>query len=123
MLHARTAVRTDPDSGTPPLLASGLDTKDMRAFQPERRLMLAVLEEAAAVLWKHAARRSRSSRRRLEEAVTWCNSDDVSWPFSFVNVCQALDLDTEWVRSGLRSLQRRSTGVGPLMSPGARKAW
>ncbi len=121
--HAYATLRTDPELSGNTSLSSGMDARDMRVFQPERRLMLAVLEEAAAVLWKHATGRSRSSRRRLEEAISWCDSDDVTWPFSFVNVCQALDLDIEWVRSGLRDLRHRSRSLGPLMTPGARRAW
>ena len=30
--------------------------------------------------------------------ISWITSDDTSWPFSFLNVCQLLDLAPETVR-------------------------
>jgi len=35
------------------------------------------------------------------DAYTWVLSDDTSWPYSFVNVCQLLGLSIEFTRSDL----------------------
>jgi hypothetical protein len=68
---------------------------------PERRLMLAVLENAVMALERHATSQGRGPTREFTEAHDWIFSDDASWPFAFVNVCDALDLDPRYVRCGL----------------------
>ena len=35
----------------------------------------------------------RRARRLTDEVDAWIAVDDLDWPFSFVNVCQALHLD------------------------------
>src|SRR5262245_27264137 len=64
----------------------------------ERRLMLAVLTDAVAILAKH--RKASEGRRRLlyQETAAWVRSDDASWPFSFVNVCEAIGFSPSCVR-------------------------
>jgi hypothetical protein len=68
---------------------------------PERRLMAAVLEQAAMSYQRHLRSHDRHGERRLAEVAAWFASDDVAWPFSFLNICHALDLDETWVRAGL----------------------
>jgi hypothetical protein len=46
------------------------------------------------------------ARRHLAEVEAWFASDDDVWPFSFVNLCHALDLDASSVRSRLLRWQR-----------------
>jgi hypothetical protein len=69
---------------------------------PEKRLMLAVLEEAVATFQRTATARGGRAARDHEAAWAWMASRDLAWPFSFVNVCHALDLDPDALRSGLR---------------------
>ena len=64
----------------------------------ERRLMRAVLKDALAVLFKYEATQDRRGLRLLAEAQHWLESDDADWPFSFVNVCDALGLEPSCVR-------------------------
>ena len=71
------------------------------AFQPEKRLMLAVLEEAIATFQRHVMSDNRRSQRLVEEVETWTSGADGSWPFSFENVCAALDLEPEYLRAGM----------------------
>jgi hypothetical protein len=68
-----------------------------RALDPERRLMLAVLYEAVAA---YLAGR-RGVRDDLREVELWFASDDTAWPYSFVNLCDALGLDRAAVRRAL----------------------
>lgn len=70
------------------------------AFQPEKRLMLAVLEEAIATFQRHALSETRRSQRMVEEVEEWIAGGH-EWPFSFANICAALDLDPEYLRAGM----------------------
>ncbi len=36
-----------------------------------------------------------------EDALAWFASDDRLWPFSFLNICDVLDLDAHWLRARL----------------------
>ena len=44
------------------------------------------------------AQRSAVEREFYLDAYRWVMSDDCSWPFSFLNVCQTLNLAPETVR-------------------------
>jgi hypothetical protein len=72
------------------------------SFVPERRLLLAVLEEAVATFHRHVVARGRRGRRLFREAETWMLSDDVSWPCSFQNICDMLAFDAGYLRTGLQ---------------------
>jgi len=67
-------------------------------LQPEKRLMLAVLEDAIETLFKTAGARHRAGRSLFAETMEWFTPDDTSWPFSFVNICEALGLSPSRVR-------------------------
>jgi hypothetical protein len=78
-------------------------------FEPEKRLMIAVLEEALATLLRPGASQTRSSRQVAVEAIRWIRSDDRSSPFSFATICDVLGLDADRVREviALRQEHRR----------------
>ena len=69
--------------------------------QPEKRLMLAVMEEAIATFQKSVPGANRRQRRLLRETEEWIQSGDTSWPFSFENICAALSIESDYLRSGL----------------------
>jgi hypothetical protein len=71
-------------------------------LQPEKRLMLAVLEDAVGAFQKHVSASGRRGRRLFFEAEDWFNSSDLEWPFAFENICAALNLEPAYIRSGLR---------------------
>ena len=77
------------------------------SIQPEKRLMLAVLEEALTTFQKHAAARTRVGQQLFAEVEEWTTSDDTEWPFSFLNICHALSLEPAYVRGGLRRWRDR----------------
>jgi hypothetical protein len=91
----------------------------------ERRLMAAILEDAVDCFQKYLWAKDNRSRNLRMEAESWFLSDDDSWPFSFINVCHALDLEPGFIRRGLiswkeRQLARRASliggsGTSPLM--------
>ena len=71
------------------------------SLQPEKRLMLAVLEDAVGTFQKYALTHDRRAQRLFSEAEEWFDSDDRDWPYSFANIAEALNLDPEVLRAGL----------------------
>lgn len=69
--------------------------------QPEKRLMLAVMEDAIATFQKSVPQANRRQRRLLRETEEWMQSSDTSWPFSFENICAALNIEADYLRGGL----------------------
>lgn len=83
---------------------------------PEKRLMLAVLEDAIAS-FQRAFIQPKIEEPVVEEiedydVEAWLESDDMSWPFSFASICQALDMEPEYLRSGLRDWRSRAQRDG-----------
>jgi hypothetical protein len=73
----------------------------------ERRLMLAILEDAVDCFQKYAMVKDGRGRQLFAEAEQWFLSDDRRWPFSFVNVCEALEIQPQFLRRGLLSWKSR----------------
>ena len=67
-------------------------------WQPERRLMLAVLEDALCDCLANAGALRGIRLSRFRHASDWFRSDDRVWPFSFVNICEACNLDAAQIR-------------------------
>jgi hypothetical protein len=78
--------------------------------RPEQRLMLAVLSDALATVHRRAV---PGSRRLREAALAWFAADDWEWPFSFVNVCRATNIDAARVRRALWVSLQGSAGPRP----------
>lgn len=76
------------------------------SLEPERLLMLAVLEDAVWCLQNHATCASGKPRKLFEEALQWILMDDDDWLFSFNNVCEAVGLSPGCLRSGLIRLTK-----------------
>ena len=62
----------------------------------ERRLMLAVLENALRTIT--GARLGRTRIPWLKRELAWFLSHDRSHPFAFECLCEALDIDADWLR-------------------------
>ena len=82
------------------------------SLQPEKRLMLAVLEDGVGTFQKYAAAPGRRARRLFAEAEEWFASDDTAGPFSFVSICQALGLEPHYLRRGLRRWREQHAAGG-----------
>lgn len=76
-------------------------------LQPERRLMLAVLEEAIDTFRRYRAARDPKARRLARDAADWLSSDAEGWIFDYRRVCEALGLDPDYVRRGLKAWEAR----------------
>ena len=97
--HGLTGSLFEPDT----ILPWQMDNARQRrhSLQPERQLMFAVLDDAVNTYCRYLRDPNPRERRAFAEAEGWFVTDDPTWPFSFVNICQALDLDVSWVRSRL----------------------
>ncbi|MGH8007342.1 MAG: hypothetical protein ACREQ3_10060 [Candidatus Binatia bacterium] len=80
--------------------------KAERSSQPEKRLMLAVMEDAISTFQKSVYGITRRQRRLLKETEEWIGSADIAWPFSFENICAALDIEADYLRTGLKRWKR-----------------
>lgn len=80
------------------------------SFDGERRLMVAILEDAVDVYRKQASARDRKRRQLFEDAEGWIESPDRSWIFSFENICDVLGIDAGYLRQGLRRWKERAGG-------------
>ena len=70
---------------------------------PERTMAMRVLRQAANDLQEFRYARRPGRQRLYVEAYTWVASNDRSWPYSFLNLCDALRLSPECVRAELLS--------------------
>src|SRR5947209_8064256 len=103
MRNEQSMLRTDVLSETDIILPSQyFDLVGSIGLSGEQRLMLAVLVDAINVLqtWKGIG--SAHKRRNFAEAAQWVNTLGTGYPFSFDSVCDALEIDSELLRSRLR---------------------
>ena len=70
-------------------------------LEPEKKLLLAVLEDAISCFQKHAFTREGKGRVLFREAEQWILENDSDWLFSFTNVCETLGFDSDYLRGGM----------------------
>ena len=76
-----------------------MNAADDYQFQTSRKdLAAGILKQAGLDLRRFRDATSEIEREFYLDAYRWVISDDCSWPFSFSNVCQLLDLSPETVR-------------------------
>ena len=76
-------------------------------YHGERRLMIAVLEDAVDVYRKQAGTRDVRGNQLFLEAEEWIEDRDRTWLFSFENICDVLDIDAGYLRRGLHEWKKR----------------
>jgi len=64
-------------------------------LEPEKKLMLAVLEDAIACFQKYIFARDGKGKMLFQEAEEWVQERGGDWLFSFANVCETLGFDPE----------------------------
>jgi hypothetical protein len=67
----------------------------------QRELASGILKQAAQDLRRFRGATSAVERELYRDAYDWVTSDDCSWPFSFLNVCQLLKLAPDTLRQDL----------------------
>ena len=87
--------------------------------EPQKRLMLAVLQTAVDDYQGSPAEQASHRGGSLEEkaakrAAAYVSSRDRSWPFSFESICETVGLDAERLRRGLQDmvLMRERSALG-----------
>lgn len=80
---------------------SNLSTEPPTAAAPEERLAAGVLDQAARDLRRFQTATSGVERELYVDAYRWITSNDLSWPYSFVNVCESLHVSSEIMRAEL----------------------
>ena len=76
-----------------------MNAADDYHFETSRKdLAAGILEQATLDLRRFHDATSAVEREFYIDAYRWVISDDYSWPFSFLNVCQVLNLAPETVR-------------------------
>src|SRR6267143_5774356 len=64
----------------------------------QRELASGILKQAAQDLRRFHGATTAVERELYLDAYSWITSDDCAWPFSFVNICQLLNLAPDVVR-------------------------
>ena len=97
-------------------------------IQPEKRLQVAVLADAIVTFHRCAADERARPQRLFMEVEAWFASDDADGPFTFVTICDSLELDPSYIRRGLgrwrgheRPLRRDSSGTRHQVLPRLRR--
>src|SRR6266404_2574602 len=75
--------------------------EDYTSETGQKELAAGVLKQAAQDLRRFNSATSAVERELYLDAYSWLTSDDPSWPFSFLNVCQLLNLSPDIVRQEL----------------------
>jgi hypothetical protein len=70
-------------------------------LEPEKRLMLAVLEDAVACFQKYVSARDNKGKGMFRDTEEWILEQGSDWPFSFENICELLGMNPQYVRQGL----------------------
>jgi hypothetical protein len=68
---------------------------------PEKTLMYAVLEDAVTCFQRFSSVSSARGRAAFKDAENWLMHEKSDWPFSFERICEALNLDPNYLRTGL----------------------
>ncbi|MFQ5664830.1 MAG: hypothetical protein ACE5I7_00200 [Candidatus Binatia bacterium] len=78
-----------------------------REIEGERRLMVAILEDAIRSFQKYATASRPRGRRLFAEAAQWIFEDGSPWLFSFESICAILDLNPVLLRDTLQEWKQR----------------
>ena len=104
-----------------------LDTFRRKLYlEPEKKLMLAILEDAIACFQKYAFARDSRGKALFNEADEWIQQGAVGGIFAFDSVCEVLGLNPSYLRQGLaawkqNALAKRSLATVYRLSPRTRK--
>jgi hypothetical protein len=73
-----------------------------KPIQGEKRLLLAMLEDAVHCFQTYVLARKPHERRLFQEAEEWIDSTDGQWFFSFENICDILSIHPGRLRDALK---------------------
>ena len=70
-------------------------------LEPEKRLMLAILEDAVNCFQENLSAESGKRKILFDDVEQWIRADGSDWVFSFDHICEALGFTPAYVRQGL----------------------
>src|SRR6516162_2429620 len=76
-------------------------------LEPEKRLMLAVLEDAIFCFQRYIHVKGGKEKKLHDDTVSWIFDRSDTSVFSFENICDTCGLDPDYLRIGLLSWQRQ----------------
>lgn len=76
-------------------------------LDPERDLMLAVLQDAVDSFQRNIFCRSEKEKAAFLEAEGWIFEAGSDWLFSFENICEMLGINARYLRKGLKTWKQR----------------
>jgi hypothetical protein len=83
--------------------------------QPERLLMLAVLEDGIRTFQKHADSSNPAAKKQFQDAEAWIFDTEDDGAFSFESICAAWDLNPAYLRLGLLHWLERNRRKRPQL--------
>jgi hypothetical protein len=92
------------------------DRRSKAGREPEKRLMLAVLEDAIHCFQENHAVRRGKKKRLFDNVQSWLFEASRGWVFGFENICSVLEVNPEYVRKGLIQWQEKES-LKPLSAP------
>ncbi len=75
--------------------------RQRHTLEAEKRLMIAVLEDALACFQRYFLDRRPKGKDLFREAEAWIFEEDDEWPFSFVTICETVGVNPDYIRGGL----------------------
>ena len=81
-----------------------------RSHEPEKMLMYAVLEDAITCFQRFSSASGARGRAAFNDAENWLMHEKSDWFFSFEPICEALSLNPDYIRAGLRHWRRTAPG-------------
>jgi hypothetical protein len=85
-------------------------------LEPEKRLILAVLEDAVNCFQTNVFAANGKAKRLFNETEEWVMEQAGDWVFSFQNVCETLGLNPRYVRQGLMRWKQKQLDGQPNQS-------
>lgn len=87
-------------------------------LEPEKRLMLAILEDAINGFQDNVLAESGKARKLFQEAEEWILEGDNDWIFCFENICEVLGFDPRYLRLGLLRWKQQQLQNHEKKTPG-----
>ena len=78
-------------------------------LEPEKRLMLAILEEAVYCFQDNYSTQDGRRKRLFDSAQRWFFGVSDDWVFSFENICSVFGFSPGYVRKGLAKWREKQT--------------
>lgn len=88
-------------------------TRRKSHLEPEKKLMLAVLEDAIWCFQNCLLARDKKRKSLFGEAEEWLMEETSDWLFSFENICEVLGLNPMYMRKGLLSWKDKELAEQP----------